>query len=208
MAKRDVTTLFKALLLQFIGEEDSLLSMLQWMTQTLMQVEAENKVGAEKSKHATNRRTYFSGYRWRRFDTRLGTTYLCVPKVRNGGYIPFFVVERKRSEQALIQVVQEAFINGVSTRKVERLAKALGIEGMSASQVSEITRGLDEQVEAFRSRTLETEYPVLWVDALYQKIRMEGRVVSSAVMVVTGISPAGTSEILAVEPMANESEDT
>jgi putative transposase len=208
MAKRDVTTLFKALLLQFIGEEDPLLSMLQWMTQTLMQVEAENKVGAEKGKHATNRRTYFSGYRWRRFDTRLGTTYLCVPKVRNGGYIPFFVVERKRSEQALIQVVQEAFINGVSTRKVERLAKALGIEGMSASQVSEITRGLDEQVEAFRSRTLETEYPVLWVDALYQKIRVEGRVVSSAVMVVTGITPAGTREILAVEPMANESEDT
>ena len=208
MAKRDVTTLFKALLLQFIGEEDPLLSMLQWMTQTLMQVEAENKVGAEKGKHATNRRTYFSGYRWRRFDTRLGTTYLCVPKVRNGGYIPFFVVERKRSEQALLQVVQEAFINGVSTRKVERLAKALGIEGMSASQVSEITRGLDEQVEAFRSRTLENEYPVLWVDALYQKIRVDGRVVSSAVMVVTGISSAGTREILAVEPMANESEDT
>jgi putative transposase len=208
MAKRDVTTLFKALLLQFIGEEDPLLSMLQWMTQTLMQVEAENKVGAEKGKHAPNRRTYFSGYRWRRFDTRLGTTYLCVPKVRNGGYIPFFVVERKRSEQALIQVVQEAFINGVSTRKVERLAKALGIEGMSASQVSEITRGLDEQVEAFRSRTLESEYPVLWVDALYQKIRVDGRVVSSAVLVVTGITPAGTREILAVEPMANESEDT
>jgi putative transposase len=86
MAKRDVTTLFKALLLQFIREEDPLLSMLQWMTQTLMQVEAENKVGAEKGKQATNRRTYFSGYRWRRFDTRMGTTYLCVPKVRNGGY--------------------------------------------------------------------------------------------------------------------------
>jgi putative transposase len=208
MAKRDVTTLFKSLLLQFIGEEDPLLAMLQWTTQQLMQVEAENKVGAEKGKHTPDRRTYFSGYRWRRFDTRLGTTYLCVPKLRNGGYIPFFVVERKRSEQALIQVIQEAFINGVSTRKVERLAKALGIEGMSASQVSEITRGLDEQVEAFRGRTLEAEYPVLWVDALYQKIRVDGRVVSSAVMVVTGITPSGTREILAVEPMDSESEGT
>ena len=89
MAKRDVTTLFKSLLLQFIGEEDPLLSMLQWTTQQLMQVEAENKVGAEKGKHAPDRRTYFSGYRWRRFDTRLGTTYLCLPKLRNGGYIPF-----------------------------------------------------------------------------------------------------------------------
>lgn len=79
--------------------------------------------------------------------------------MRNGGYVPFFVVERKRSEQALIQVIQEAFINGVSTRKVERLAKALGIEGMSASRVSEITRGLDEQMEAFRSRALEENTP-------------------------------------------------
>ena len=131
MVKRDVTTLFKSLLLQFVGEEDPLLSMLQWTTQ-LMKVEAENKIGSEKGKHALDRRIYFPGYRWRRFDTRLGTTYLCVPKLRNNGYIPFFVVERKRSEQALIQVIQEAFIDGVSTRKVERLTKALGIEGMSA----------------------------------------------------------------------------
>jgi transposase-like protein len=90
-------------------------------------------------------------------------------------------VERRRSRQALIRVIQEAFINGVTTRKVERLAKALRIEGMSASQVSEITRGLDEQVDAFRNRALEVEYPVMWVDALYQKIRVNGRVVSSAV---------------------------
>jgi transposase-like protein len=79
--------------------------MLQWTTQQLMQIEAKNKVGAEKGKHTPDRRTYFSGYRWRRFDTRLGGTYLCVPKLRNGGYIPFFVVKRKRSEQALIQVI-------------------------------------------------------------------------------------------------------
>ncbi len=94
-----------------------------------------------------------------------------VPKLRNGGYIPFFVTERKRSEQALIQVVHQAFINGVSTRKIERLARSLGIEGMSASQVSEINKGLNEQVDSFRNRPLDAEYPVIWVDALYEKIR-------------------------------------
>ena len=208
MAKRDFSTIFKALLMQFVGESDPLLAMLEWVANQLMLIEAENKVGAEKGKHSTNRRTHFSGYRVRRFDTRLGTTYLMVPKLRSGGYIPFFVVERKRSEQALLQVIQEAFINGVSTRKVERLAKALGIENMSASQVSEITKGLDEQVEAFRSRTLDSEYPVLWVDALYEKIRIDERVVNSAVMVVTGINREGKREILAVEPMENESEAT
>jgi putative transposase len=208
MARRDLSTVFRTLLVQFVGEADPLLSMLEWMTAQLMQVEAEARVGAEKGKHSTERRTHFSGYRWRRFDTRLGTAYLSVPKLRNGGYVPFFVVERKRSEQALIQVIQEAFINGVSTRKVERLAKALGIEGMSASQVSEITKGLDEQVEIFRTRALEEEYPVLWVDALYEKIRVEGRVISAAVLIVTGINRSGTREILAVEPMESESEDT
>ena len=208
MAKRDLSTVFKSLLLQFVGEADPLLSMLEWMTEQLMRVEAEAKVGAEKGKHSSERKTHFSGYRWRRFDTRLGTTYLCVPKLRSGGYVPFFVTERKRSEQALVQVIQEAFINGVSTRKVERLAKALGIDGMSASQVSEITRGLDEQVEAFRTRELEKEYPVLWVDALYEKIRMNGRVVNAAVLVVTAITRVGTREILAVEPMEAESEAT
>jgi putative transposase len=207
MARRNLSTVFKSLLLQFVAEQDPLLSMLEWVTQQLMEVEAENKVGAEKGKHSTERNTHFSGHRVRRFDTRLGTSYLLVPKLRNGGYIPFFFTERKRSEQALIQVVQEAFVNGVSTRKVEKLAKALGIEGLSASQVSEINKGLDEQVEQFRTRPLEKEYPVLWIDALYEKIRRNGRVVSNAIMLVTGINASGTREILAVQPMETESEE-
>jgi transposase-like protein len=134
--------------------------------------------------------------------------YLLVPKLRKGGYIPFFVVERKRSEQALIQVVQEAFINGVSTRKIERLAKSLGIENLSASQVSEINKGLNEQVEVFRTRLLEREYPVLWIDALYEKIRTDGRVINMAVLIVTGINTTGIREILAVEPVYAETEET
>lgn len=208
MAKTNLITHFQKLLLQFITEQDPLLAMLQWLTEQLMQLEAEEKIGAPKGKHSDTRSTHFSGYRVRRFDTRMGTMYLLVPKLRKGGYIPFFVVERKRSEQALIQVVQEAFINGVSTRKIERLAKSLGIENLSASQVSEINKGLNEQVEAFRTRPLEAEYPILWVDALYEKIRTNGRVVSMAVLIVTGINTAGIREILAVEPVYSESEET
>lgn len=103
----------------------------------------------------------------------MGTMYLMVPKLRQGGYIPFFVTERKRSEAALIQVVQEAFVQGVSTRKIDKLAKSLGIENISRSQVSEMTKGLNEQVEAFRNRSLAlTNYPVIWTDALYEKSDM------------------------------------
>ena len=208
MARKYDTATYKKLLLHFMGEADPLYSMLQWLTERMMEVEAELKVGASKGKHSSDRMTHFSGTRVRRFDTRLGTMYLLVPKLRQGGYIPFFVTEKKRSEQALIQVVQEAFINGVSTRKMERLAHSLGIEGISAGQVSAMTKELDEQVERFRTRPLEREYPIIWVDALYEKIRFDGRVISMAVLVVAGITVEGHREILACEPMMNESEET
>ena len=194
--------------MQFITEPDPFLAMLQWVMTEMMRIEAEAKVGAFKGKHTAERKTYFSGARVRRVDTRLGTVYLLVPKIRKGGYIPFFISERRRSEQALIAVVQEAFINGVSTRKIERLAQAMGIENISAAQVSEFKRELDGQVEAFRSRLLEEEYAVIWIDALYQKVRVEGRVVSVAVMIACGVNQAGNREILAVEPMFDESEDS
>jgi putative transposase len=206
MAKFDSTAYFKQALLEFITEDDPLYAMLKWMTEKMMLLEAERKAGAAKGTHSNQRTTHFSGTRVRRFDTRLGTMYLVVPKLRNGGYIPFFVTERKRSEAALIEVVQEAFINGVSTRKIEELAKKLGIETLSASQVSEINKGLDAQVKAFRNRPIEKEYPVLWVDAVYEKIRDDGSVISEAVLVVYGVTLEGKREILAIEPMYDESE--
>ena len=208
MAQQHYRTPFKKALLQFITEPDPFLAMLKWVMTEMMRIEAEAKVGAAKGKHAQDRTTYFSGARARRVDTRLGTVYLLVPKVRKGGYIPFFVSERRRSEQALIAVVQEAFINGVSTRKIERLAHAMGIENISASQVSEFNKELDSQVADFKTRPLAEEYPFLWIDALYQKVRVEGRVVSVAVMIACGVNPAGSREILAVEPMFDESEDS
>jgi transposase-like protein len=208
MAQTHYKTLFRKVLLGFITEQDPVLAMLEWVAQMMMLIEAESKVGAEKGKHTKDRKTYFSGARIRRMDTRLGTLYLYIPKLRKGGYIPFFITERKRSELALMTLIQEAFINGVSTRRIERLAKAIGIENISASQVSEITKGLEEQVTAFRTRPLEEEYPFLWIDALYDKVRIEDRVVSLALMIAHGVNTAGEREILAIEPMFDETEDS
>lgn len=138
----------------------------------------------------------------------MGTIYLFVPKLRKGGYIPFFVNEKKRSEVALMNVIQEAYINGVSTRKIERLAKSLGIDSISRGQVSEITKELNDQVAAFRSRPLNKTYPVIWVDALYEKIRYGRQVRNMAVLVVIGVGEDGKRDILAIEPMHEESEAT
>ncbi|MGA2363158.1 MAG: IS256 family transposase [Candidatus Aminicenantales bacterium] len=208
MAQQHYKALFKKALLQFITEPDPFLAMLKWVMTEMMRIEVEAKVGAAKGQHSKDRATHFSGFRARRVDTRMGTVYLVVPKIRKGGYVPFFISERKRSEQALIAVVQEAFINGVSTRKIERLAHAMGIENISASQVSEFNKELDLQVADFQTRPLAEEYPFLIIDALYQKVRVEGRVVSMAVMIACGVNPAGSREILAVEPMFDESEDS
>jgi len=208
MARLNYSDYFKKALLEFVLEDDPLYAMLQWMTEKLMQLEAEQKVGAQKGSHSSVRTTHFSGNRLRRFDTRMGTMYLLVPKLRKGGYVPFFVTERKRSEAALIEVVQEAYVNGVSTRKIEQLAQKLGIESLSASQVSEINKGLDEQVKAFRERPLAAEYPILWVDAVYEKMRDDGRVISEAVLVIHAVNLEGKREVLGVEPMYEESEAT
>jgi len=206
MAQDKYNTELSKVILQCMTAPDPMLAMLEWLCDRLMEAEVSNAVGAEKSVHDENRSSYRSGYRPRRFDTRMGTIYLMIPKIRNGGYVPFFVTERKRSEAALIQVVQEAFVQGVSTRKMEKLAQSLGIESLSRSQVSEMSKGLNDQVEVFRNRSLEeSRYPVLWIDALYEKIRMDGRVISAAVLVVCGVDEAGKREVLAVEPMLEES---
>ena len=192
MAHEKNTTNLTELLLQCVTQPDPMLSMQEWLCTHLMEAEVDQQLGAEKSQRTDGRSGYRSGYRPRRLDTRMGTMYLMVPKVRQGGYIPFFVTERKRSEAMLVQVVQEAFVQGVSTRKMEKLAHSLGIENLSRSQVSEMTKGLNEQVEEFRNRSLaDTVYSVLWVDALYEKVRVDGRIVSMAVLIVCGVDENG-----------------
>lgn len=208
MAYQNSNVPFEKMLMKFVSDEDPMLSMLKWLCERLMEAEVETKLGAEKSERASNRQGYRSGYRVRRFDTRMGTMYLMVPKIRNGGYIPFFVEAKKRSEVALMNVIQEAYVNGVSTRKIEKLTRTLGIESISRSQVSAITKDLNEQVEAFRTRSIQTTYPVLWVDALYERIRDNHSVKNMAVLVVTGIDLEGKRDILAIEPMYEESAAT
>lgn len=208
MAYENNTLSLEKMLLSFMSEQDPMQSMLQWLCEQLMDVEVAAKINAHKSERTDERKGYRSGYRVRRFDTRMGTMYLFVPKLRQGGYIPFFVSEKSRSEAALINVIQEAYINGVSTRKIKRLAQSLGIESISRGQVSNMTRELNEQVNAFRNRRLEKVYPVLLVDALYEKIRYDNKVINMAVEVVIGIDKAGKRDILAIEPMQEESEST
>ena len=208
MVYQNSTVPFEKMLMKFVSAEDPMLSMLKWLCERLMEAEVDEKIGAEKSERVSNRQGYRSGYRVRRFDTRMGTMYLMVPKLRNGGYIPFFVEAKKRSEAALLNVIQEAYVNGVSTRKIEKLTKTLGIESISRSQVSVITKDLNEQVEAFRNRKIEATYPVLWVDALYEKIRDNRSVKNMAVLVVSGITVDGKRDILAIEPMYEESAAT
>ena len=208
MAYQNSTAPFEKMLMKFVLDEEPMLSMLKWLCERLMEAEVEGKLGVEKSERSEDRQGYRSGYRVRRFDTRMGTMYLMVPKIRNGGYIPFFVEAKKRSEAALMSVIQEAYVNGVSTRKMDRLTKTLGIESISRGQVSVLTKELNEQVEAFRQRKLEATYPVLWVDALYERIRDNRAVKNMAVLVVTGINTEGKRDILAVEPMYEESTAT
>ena len=209
MAQKNGNTNLMELLLECMAQPDPMLSMLEWLCKQLMEAEVAETIGAKKNERSSNRNNYRCGYRVRRLDTRMGTMYLMIPKLRNGGYIPFFVTERKRSEAALIQVVQEAFIQGVSTRKMEKLAQSLGIENLSRSQVSEMTKALNDQVDTFRSRTLEDmRYPVIWADALYEKVRYGGRVVSMAILVVCGADEHGQREVLAIEPMLEESRES
>ncbi len=208
MVYENNTLSLEKMLLSFMAEQDPMQSMLQWLCEQMMDVELATKIQANKSELTDECKGYRSGYRVRRFDSRMGTIYLLVPKLRQGGYIPFFVSEKSRSEEALINVIQEADIKGVSTRKIRRLAQSLGIESISRGQVSNITKELNEQVQAFRNRRLKKIYPVLWVDALYEKIRYDNKVINMAVEVVIGIDTDGKRDILAVEPMQEESEST
>lgn len=188
--------------------EDPLYQMMLVMMNYIMQMDAERKTGAAKGEHSEERKDYMSGTRERRFDTRLGTFNLQIPKFRNSGYIPFFLQERQRSEKALVSMVFEAYTNGVSTRKIKHLAESLGIEDISAAEVSAMNKSLDDIVKEFKEKPLEKEYPVLWIDAVYEKIRVNRHVTSMAVMIVKAINLDGKPEIIAIEAMDNESEAT
>ena len=187
--------------------EDQLREMVKLMAEGLMDAEAQGCAALSTAFRAPsgNQR---NGYRSRRWDTRVGTIELAVPKLRRGSYFPEWLLRgRKRSEQALMGVVAECYVQGVSTRKVDAVVQQLGIEGISKSQVSELAQHLDVQVESFRNRRLDAEaYPYVWLDAMYVKSREDGRIANVAVIVATGVSTDGHREILGMD--VNTTEDS
>jgi putative transposase len=167
------------------------------LSQALMEMEVQQHVGAGRYERSAQRRGQRNGYRERSWDTRVGTVELKVPRVRDGGYFPSLLEPRRKAERALAAVVQEAYVHGVSTRKVDELVKALGMRGISKSRVSELCKELDEEVERFRNRELESSYPYVWVDATYVKSRQDGRVASTAVVIAVGVkAQTGEREVL------------
>lgn len=190
------------------GDVDFLREGVRVLAQAVMEAEVTELTGVAKGERDPERRlTNRNGYRDRRWDTRVGTMNLSIPRVRDGSYFPSLLEPRRRAERALLAVVQEAYVLGVSTRRVEDLVDALGIASISKSEVSRICAALDAEVEAFRSRSLGDEtYPYLWLDATYVKVREGGRVVSMAALVATGVAHSGERRILGLELAAGNDE--
>lgn len=170
------------------------------LSQALMEMEVEEHIGASRHERTERRTGQRNGYRERIWDTRAGAIELKVPRVRDGSYFPSLLEPRRRAERALSAVVQEAYIHGVSTRKVDELVKALGMTGISKSRVSELCEELDEEVGRFRDRPLEDAYPYVWIDATYVKARQDGRVSSTAVVIAVGVNAkSGEREVLGLD---------
>jgi len=177
------------------------------MVREIMELEVAQLVGAELGERAPGRRAaQRNGYRDRRWDTRVGEIELQIPKLRTGSYLPSFLEPRRRAEQALVAVVQEAYVNGVSTRKVDRLVEQMGLRGLSKDQVSRMCRGLDEQVQAFRERPLEGAYPYLWLDAKIEKVRETGGVRQKALVIAYAVHETGVREVLGLDVGEAETE--
>jgi transposase-like protein len=170
------------------------------LSEALMEMEVQEHVGAGRHERSPSRTGQRNGYRERSWDTRVGTVELKVPRVRDSSYFPSLLEPRRKAEKALAAVVQEAYVHGVSTRKVDELVKALGMRGISKSRVSELCEELDEEVERFRSRPLEGPYPYVWVDATYVKARQHGRVAATAVVIAVGVNgQSGEREVLGLD---------
>jgi putative transposase len=188
------------------ADTDLLRAMVETFIETLMGAEVDAMCGAPYGERSPERENRRNGYRPRRFDTRAGTIALGIPKLREGSYFPGWLLEpRRRAEQALVQVIAECYVRGVSTRRVDGLVQTLGIEGISRSKVSEIAKSLDAQVAAFRTRALDGgAYTYLWLDALALKCREDGRIANVAAVVATAVNADGHREILGFDVLTSE----
>ncbi len=178
------------------GDADFLREGVRLMSQLLMELEVEEMTGAGRYERTPERVNQRNGYRHRRWETRVGEIPLRIPKLRKRSYFPSLLEPRRRAEKALFAVVQEAYVKGVSTRKVDELLQALGLTGIDKSKVSRMCQELDELVEAFRNSPLEGEYPYLWLDAIYLKVRQNHRIVNQAVVIAIGVRETGERQVL------------
>jgi putative transposase len=193
-------------LLEKSSDTDLLREMIGFTAQRLMELEIEGLTGAAHGERSPERINQRNGYRDRLWETRAGTVELRIPKLRKGSYFPVFLEPRRLAEKALAAVVQEAYVHGVSTRSVDDLVKAMGMTGISKSQVSRLCEEIDEKVKAFLSRPIEGDWPYLWVDATYVKARESGRIVSAAVIVAVGVNSDGRREVLGMDIGPSEAE--
>ncbi len=187
-------------------DADLLREMISFAAQRLMDLEVESLAGASLGERSPDRRVQRNGYRDRDWETRCGTVELRIPKLRKGSYFPGFLEPRRMAEKALTAVVQEAYVQGVSTRSVDDLVKAMGMTGISKSQVSRLCAEIDGKVSSFFNRPLEGDWPYVWLDATYVKVRRDGRVVSVAVIIAIGVNGDGRREVLGMSVGASEAE--
>jgi putative transposase len=183
---------------------DFLQQAVQMLSQQLIELEAGAQIGADKYERTATRTTQRNGYRARRWDTRVGEIPLRIPKLRQGSYFPSLLEPRRRAEKALVAVVQSAYVEGVSTRKVDDLVQALGLTGIDKSSVSRMCQELEAVVEPFRQRALTGRYPYVWLDALYLKVRQNHRIVSQALVIALGVRETGEREVLGFALGASE----
>ncbi len=188
------------------ADADLLREMIGFAAEKLMALEVSAKTGAGYGEKTTFRLAQRNGYRDRDWETRAGTVELRIPKLRTGSYFPSFLEPRRMAEKALTAVIQEAYIQGVSTRSVDDLVKAMGMSSISKSQVSRLCEEIDDKVKAFLDRPIEGEWPYLWIDATYLKVRRGGRIVSVAVIIAVGVNTDGRREVLGMEIGTSEAE--
>ncbi len=193
-------------LLEKSSDADLLRGMIGFAAERLMELEVEGLTGAAHGARTPDRLTHRNGYRDRLWETRAGTVDLKIPKLRKGSYFPGFLEPRRLAEKALTAVIQEAYIHGVSMRSVDDLVQALGMTGISKSQVSRLCAEIDEKVQSFLNRPLEGDWPYLWLDATYVKVREAGRIVSKAVIVAVAVNTDGRREVLGLAIGPSETE--